>query len=154
MENIDEKNPKNNEGHTPLHSAKGKIKKCIKDAISAKSSDTVNMEDHNPKPQMKQTNNHANPENQDDNAAPLASYRDVGRSENPGVPVLFGGHNRPLVDEIGSTDLTKEPSGTAGLSYESDTFEATILLRKKKGFLSRVRGFFGSCLLCCCLLAH
>ena len=32
----------------------------------------------------------------------------VGRSENPGVPVLFGGHNLPppLV-EIGLTDLPK-----------------------------------------------
>ena len=24
-------------------------------------------------------------------------YRDVGRAENPGVPVLFGGHNLPTV---------------------------------------------------------
>ena len=154
LENIDEKNPQNDEGHTLLFYAMDKVEKCIKDAISAKGSDTGNMEDHILKPQIKQTTNHANPSNQDDNGAPLASYRDVGRSENPGVPVSFGGHNLPLVDEIGLTDLTKEPTGTAGLSYESDPIEATILLKKKKGFLSKVRGFFGSCLLCCCLLAH
>ena len=51
--------------------------------------------------------------------------RAVGRSENPGVPVLFGGHNlppSPLV-EIGLTDLPKNggamappaPPGTTGL---------------------------------------
>ena len=33
--------------------------------------------------------------------------RAVGRSENPGVPVLFGGHNLPPLDEIGLTDLAK-----------------------------------------------
>ena len=33
------------------------------------------------------------------------SYRAVGRSENPGVSVLFGGHNLPI--EIGLTDLPK-----------------------------------------------
>ena len=32
--------------------------------------------------------------------------RAVGRSENPEVPVLFGGHNVPLV-EIELTDLPK-----------------------------------------------
>jgi hypothetical protein len=31
--------------------------------------------------------------------------RAVGRSENLGVPVLFGGHNLPPLDEIGLTDL-------------------------------------------------
>ena len=47
----------------------------------------------------------------------------VGRSKNPGVPVLFGGHNlHPFVD-IGLTDLPKyggamvpsAPPGTTGL---------------------------------------
>ena len=33
--------------------------------------------------------------------------RAVGRSENPGLPVLFGGHNLPLLVEIGLTDLPK-----------------------------------------------
>ena len=158
LENIDEKNPQNNEGHTLLYSAKGKVKKCIKDAISAKASDTGNMEDHNPKPQIKQTNNHANcPSNQDDNAAQLASYGAVGRSENPGVPVLFGGHNLPPMYEIGLTDLpgAMPPPGTTGLSYESDTIEATTLPKKKIGFLSKVRGFFGFCLQCCpCFYDH
>ena len=31
----------------------------------------------------------------------------VGRSENPGMPVLFGGHNLPHLVEIGLTDLPK-----------------------------------------------
>ena len=34
-------------------------------------------------------------------------YRAVGRSENPGVPVLFGGHNLPLLAKMGLTDLSK-----------------------------------------------
>ena len=33
--------------------------------------------------------------------------RAVGRSENPGVPVLFDGHNLSPVIEIGVTDLPK-----------------------------------------------
>ena len=31
----------------------------------------------------------------------------VGRSENPGVPVLFGGHNLPPLVKIGLTELPK-----------------------------------------------
>ena len=31
----------------------------------------------------------------------------VGRSENLGVPVLFGGHNLPPLIKIGLTDLPK-----------------------------------------------
>ena len=31
--------------------------------------------------------------------------RAIGRSENPGVPVLFGGHNLPPFVEIGLTGL-------------------------------------------------
>ena len=34
-------------------------------------------------------------------------YRAVGRSENPGVPVLFGGHNLTPMVVIGLTDLSK-----------------------------------------------
>ena len=44
--------------------------------------------------------------------------RAVGRSENLGVPVLFGGHNLPHLVEIGLTDLPKSPPappGTTGL---------------------------------------
>ena len=37
--------------------------------------------------------------------------RAVGRSENPGVSVLFGGHNLPPLVEIGLTDLP-ESGGT------------------------------------------
>ena len=32
---------------------------------------------------------------------PFSSISAVGRSENPGVPVLFGGHNLPPLIEIG-----------------------------------------------------
>ena len=42
---------------------------------------------------------------------PHRHSRAVGRSENPGVPVLFGGHNLPPLVEIGLTDLPK--SGVA-----------------------------------------
>ena len=50
-------------------------------------------------------------------------FRAVGRSENPGVPVLFGGHNLPPLVEIGSTNLptsggamaTRAPLGLTGL---------------------------------------
>ena len=57
-------------------------------------------------------------------------YRAVGRSENPGVPVLFGGHNLPPVVEIGITDLPKygdamappAPPGTTGLVNKYVTF--------------------------------
>ena len=53
---------------------------------------------------------------------PLYS-RAVGRSENPGVPVLFGGHNLPHFVERGLTNLPKSggamappaPPGTTGL---------------------------------------
>ena len=49
--------------------------------------------------------------------------RAVARSENLGVPVLFGGHNLPPLVEIGLTDLPKfggamappAPPGTTGL---------------------------------------
>ena len=45
------------------------------------------------------------------------TIRAVGRSENPGVPVLFGRHNLPPLVEIGLTDLPKSggpmaPPGT------------------------------------------
>ena len=48
----------------------------------------------------------------------------VGRSGNPGLPVVFGGHNLPLLVEIGLTDLLKSggchgstPIVTTGLYY-------------------------------------
>ena len=46
-------------------------------------------------------------------AAKLVLYRAVGRSENPEVPVLFGGHNLPPLIEIGLTDLPKSGSTMA-----------------------------------------
>ena len=43
--------------------------------------------------------------------------RAVGRSENPGVPVSFGGHNLPPLVDIGLTDPPRSaaPRGTTGL---------------------------------------
>jgi hypothetical protein len=46
--------------------------------------------------------------------------RAVGRSENPGVPVLFSGNKLPPLVEIGLTNLPKfggvmAPPGTTGL---------------------------------------
>ena len=47
----------------------------------------------------------------------LEYIRTVGRPENPGMPVLFGGHNLPPGVEIGLTDLPKSAPGTTPL-YE------------------------------------
>ena len=41
--------------------------------------------------------------------------RAVGRSENPGVPVLYGGHNLPPLVEIGLTDVPKSGGAMAPL---------------------------------------
>ena len=43
--------------------------------------------------------------------ATFTHSRAVGRSENPWVPAIFGGHNLPLLVEIGLIDLPK--SGVA-----------------------------------------
>ena len=43
----------------------------------------------------------------------LLHIRAVGRSENAGVPVLFGGHNLPLLVEIGLTDLPQSGGSMA-----------------------------------------
>ena len=48
------------------------------------------------------------------------NFRVVGMSENPGVPVLFVGHNLPPLVDIGLTDLPRyggavAPLGTTGL---------------------------------------
>ena len=56
--------------------------------------------------------------------AQCTAFRAVGRSENPGVPVLFGGHNLPTLVEIELADLPKSgdamappaPPGTTCLS--------------------------------------
>ena len=53
----------------------------------------------------------------------MYNSRVVGRSEDLGVSVLFGGHNLPPLVEIGLTDLPKSegamappaPPGTTGL---------------------------------------
>ena len=54
------------------------------------------------------------------------ALRAVGRSENLGVPVLFGGHNLPsFVGIVGLTDLPRyggamappAPPGTTGLHW-------------------------------------
>ena len=52
------------------------------------------------------------------------TFRAVGRSENPWVPVLFGGHNLSPLAQVGLTDLPKSggamaptaPPGTTGLT--------------------------------------
>ena len=49
--------------------------------------------------------------------------RAVGRSENPGVPVLFGGHNLPPLVEIGLTDL---PNGTPGTLRDDRPVKVSI----------------------------
>ena len=49
--------------------------------------------------------------------------RAVGRSENPGLPILFGGHNLPPLVEIGLTDVPmapQAPPGTTGLETIED----------------------------------
>ena len=40
-------------------------------------------------------------------------FRAVGRSENPGVPVLFGGNNLPPLVDTGLTDLQKSGGAMA-----------------------------------------
>ena len=63
----------------------------------------------------------------------MNSFRAVGRCENPGVPVLFGGHNQPSLVEIGLTDLPKSaPPAPRGptppvLSVQAERY------RKKEG---------------------
>ena len=47
--------------------------------------------------------------------------RAVGRSENTGVPVLFGGHNLPRLVEIGLTDLSKYWGAMAPLALPGTT---------------------------------
>ena len=42
--------------------------------------------------------------------------RAVGRFENPGVPVLFGGHNLSPLVEIGLTGLSKSGGAMATLA--------------------------------------
>ena len=44
----------------------------------------------------------------------VSKYRAVGRSENPGVPVLFGGHNLP---KTGGAMAPPAPPRTTGLIY-------------------------------------
>ena len=65
--------------------------------------------------------------------------RAVERSENPGVPVLFAGHNLPPLVEIGLTDLPKTggamaplaPPGTTGLDAECRTAQSSAVAFKK-----------------------
>ena len=63
---------------------------------------------------------------------PIILLRAVGRSENPGVPVLFGGNNLPPLVEIGLTDLPKSggaPPGTTGLKTKTKTKPVQNILR-------------------------
>ena len=73
--------------------------------------------------------------------------RAVGRSENPGVPVLFGWHNLPPLVEIGLTDLPKfggamaspAPPGTTGLYLF--TMAIPVVEFSRKGY--KIRKDFG-----------
>ena len=64
----------------------------------------------------------------------INSHRTVGRSENPGVPVLFGGHNLPPLGEIGLTDLPKcggamappAPPGTTDLISTDQAYNRNL----------------------------
>ena len=44
------------------------------------------------------------------------AFRAVGRCEKSGVPVLFGGHNLPLLIEIGLTTYQNPGPRTTGLA--------------------------------------
>ena len=64
---------------------------------------------------------------------PLHS-RAVGRSENPGVPVLFCGHNIPPLVETGLTDLPK--SGGSMASWHPQGRRVCIVDTTFKGKVS------------------
>ena len=51
-----------------------------------------------------------------------STNRAVRRSENPGVPVLFGGHNLSPYLEIGLTDLPKYGGAMAPLTPPGTTY--------------------------------
>ena len=89
----------------------------------------------------------------DFNVLPYLLIRAVGRSENPGVPVLFGGHNLSPLVEVGLTDLPKsggamvapEPPGITGLLITlkvnpnllvTFTLQAALLFTTKNGLIS------------------
>ena len=65
--------------------------------------------------------------------------RAVARSENPGVPVLFGGHNRSRLVEIGLTDLPKSGGSIPGTTpLLMELFHITFCYNYlSKGFLAR-----------------
>ena len=46
-------------------------------------------------------------------------FKAVGRSENPGVPVLFDRHNLPHLVEIGLIGCAMVPPETTGLSHRN-----------------------------------
>ena len=57
--------------------------------------------------------------------------RAVGKSENPGVPLLFAGHNLPPLVEIGLTDLPKSEGAMADhQSTKSKQFQNGIVNNK------------------------
>ena len=50
--------------------------------------------------------------------------RAIGRSENPGMPALFGGHNLPpTLIETGLTNLQKSGGGMCSSLYKTDIHE-------------------------------
>jgi len=57
--------------------------------------------------------------------------RAVGRSENPGVPVSFGGYNMPPLVEIGLTDLQKSGGASTPMDDRPTTYLLYILPSRK-----------------------
>ena len=58
----------------------------------------------------------------------VSGYRAVGRFENPGVPVLFGGHNLSFLVEIGLTDLSKSGGAERPVIYSGIYSKLTLTL--------------------------
>ena len=67
--------------------------------------------------------------------------RAVGRSENPGVPVLFGEHNLPPMVEIGLIDLRKYRGYHGTLRIPRDNMPVRIKLKVVSKVLSNIKAF-------------
>ena len=68
----------------------------------------------------------------------VLQFRAVGRSENLGVPVLFGGHNLPPLVEIGLTDLPKFGGASTPGTPRDDRPEQSTAVQWKEGRASLV----------------
>ena len=61
--------------------------------------------------------------------------KNLGQTENPGVPVLFGGHNLPHLVEIGLTDLPKSGGAMAPPAPPGVNFHESFLKFQENLFL-------------------